>query len=219
MQRSRLLIADDHSPFLRFSTALLEEKYDLVGTIRDGLQLMANARDLKPDVVLCGLTIPYLGGIEACRRLRQIFPDTGVVLLGTGNDHSILDAAMRAGASGFVLKRCLPAELCRAIEEALDGRIYVTPLLAAGHERPGAQRRSEQADRPRGARPVANRRRLAEAGAKQATLSPPTATPPPAPPDSRRNTGTADSAPTPASPDTCPRSCRSGNRRSSRTAR
>ncbi len=135
MQRPRLLFADYHSPFVRLSTVLLEENYDVVGTVRDGLQLMADARDLKPDVVLCGVTIPYLGGIEACRRLRQILPDTGVVLLGTVDDHSILDAAMRAGASGFVLKRCLPAELCRAIEGALDGRIYVTPLLAAGLER------------------------------------------------------------------------------------
>ncbi len=134
MQRPRLLIADDHSPFARLSTVLLEEKYDVVGTFRDGLQLMAVARDLKPDVILCGVTIPYLGGIEACRRLKQILPDTGVVLLGTGNDHGTLDAAMKAGASGFVLKRCLPAELCRAIDEALEGRIYVTPLLAAGHE-------------------------------------------------------------------------------------
>ncbi len=137
-KRPRLLIADDHSPFLRLSRVLLEEKYDLVGTVRDGLQLMADARDLKPDVVLCGVTIPYLGGIEACRRLRQILPDTVVVLLGTVDDHSTLDATMKAGASSFVLKRCPPAELSRAIDEALDGRIYVTPLLAAGPERQNA---------------------------------------------------------------------------------
>ncbi len=139
MKRPRLLVADDHSPFLCLSTALLEGKYDLVGAVRDGLQLMTDARDLKPDAVLCGVTIPYLGAIEACRRLRQILPDTGVVLLGTVNDHGILDAAMRAGAGGFVLKRCLPAELCRAIDEVLDGRIYVTPLLPRGPEIGGAE--------------------------------------------------------------------------------
>ncbi len=140
MQRPRLLIADDQSPFVRLSMVLLEKKYDLVGTVRDGLQLIEDARDLKPDVVLCGVSIPFLGGIEACRRLRQILPDTGVVLLGTGDDHGVLDAAMRAGAGGFVLKRSLPAELCRAIDEVLGGRVYVTPLLAAGPESGGADR-------------------------------------------------------------------------------
>ncbi len=134
MQRPRLLIADSHSPFLQLSRALLDERYDVVGTVRDGLQLMATARELKPDAILCGITIPYLGGIEVCRRLRQILPDTSIVLLGAGNNRGVLDAAMRAGAAGYVLKRCLPAEICRAIDEVLGGRIYVTPMLAADHD-------------------------------------------------------------------------------------
>ncbi len=137
MSRPRLLIADDHSPFLQLSRTLLEEKYDLVGTVRDGLHLMATARDLKPDAILCGVSIPYLGGIEACRRLRQILPNASVVLLGAANDRGnrgMLDAAMRAGAAGYLLKRCLPAELCQAIDAALEGQIYVTPLLAAAQD-------------------------------------------------------------------------------------
>ncbi len=134
MHRPRVLIADDHSPFLQLSSVLLETRYDLVGTVRDGLALLAAARDLKPDVIVCGVTIPYLGGTEACRRLSQILPDTPVVLLTTGDDRASLDDALRVGASGYVLKSCLPAELCRAIDEVLDGRIYVTPLL--GREMP-----------------------------------------------------------------------------------
>lgn len=135
MQRPRLLIADDHGPFVRLSTVLLEEKYSLIGTVRDGLQLIADAREAKPDVILCGVTIPYLGGVEACRRLKQILPETNVVLLAAASDHGSLDAAMDAGAGGYLLKSCLPAELCRAIDEVLEGRIYVSPLIMASSER------------------------------------------------------------------------------------
>ncbi len=129
MTRARILVADDHSRSLELSKALLEEQYGLVGTVCDGLTLLAAAQDLKPDIVISDISMPFVGGIEVCRRLSQILPDVSVILLSAEDDPAGLESALQVGASGYILKPCLPAELCEAIEEVLSGRTYVTPLL------------------------------------------------------------------------------------------
>ncbi len=129
VNRARILVADNHSRSLSLSKVLLEEHYDLVGRVGDGLALLAAAQDLKPDVVISGIAMPLIGGVAVCRRLSQILPATRVVLLTAQDDPTGFKSAMRAGASGYLLRPCLPVELREAIEEVLRGGIYVTPLL------------------------------------------------------------------------------------------
>ena len=129
MHRPRILVADSRRPFLQLCRALLEQRYDVVGTVGDGLGLLTIARELKPDVIITNVNLKFLYGIEASRRLSQFLPDARVLLLTTEADSAELDSALKAGARGYLLTSCPPAELCRAIDEVLRGRIYVTPLL------------------------------------------------------------------------------------------
>ncbi len=129
MNRVRILLAEDHCRPLGLSQVLLEERYEVVGSVGDGLELLAAALDLKPDVVISGIMMPLVSGIAVCRRLGQILPGARVVLTTFQDDPATIETAMRAGASAYVLRPCLPAELCEAIDEVLRGRTYVTPLL------------------------------------------------------------------------------------------
>jgi len=92
--------------------------------------LVEAARTLRPDVIVADVTMPHLNGIDALVRLRQGGDPVPVVFLTMHRDVTFARRALEAGASGFVLKHSAPAELLTAIRAALQGRTYLTPLLA-----------------------------------------------------------------------------------------
>jgi DNA-binding NarL/FixJ family response regulator len=136
MKRPRVLLADDHMILLEGTKALLSPDFDIVGTAGDGRELLAAAAKLKPDVVVADISMPLLNGIEAARRLAESCPRCRTILLTMYKDAALLKEALRAGASGYVLKRSAVAELRTAIREALAGRFYVSPALAGLVEYP-----------------------------------------------------------------------------------
>ncbi len=129
MSRPRILIADEHALFLAGLRKLLDADYELVGLVQDGKSLVESAERLLPDVVLLGITLPVLNGIEAASRLHKTVPEARIVFLTMHADPAYVAEAFHVGASGYLLKRCPPAELHEAIATVLSGRSYVTPLI------------------------------------------------------------------------------------------
>lgn len=132
MTRARVLLADDHAMVVAGLSTLLEREFDLVGTAGDGRELMAMAERLLPDVVVTDISMPLLNGLEAVRRLKKTLPSLKVVFLTMHGDVDFATEAFRVGASGYLLKHSAAEELTTAIREALQGRVYITPLIAKG---------------------------------------------------------------------------------------
>jgi len=111
---------------------LLQPEFEVVGTVGDGHALLDAARELKPDVIVLDIGMPKLNGMIAAERLKKMMPETKLIFLTVNEDASFASEAMRIGASGYLLKSSAASELFRAIEVALKGRTYVTPLIMEG---------------------------------------------------------------------------------------
>ena len=130
MTKTRVLLADDHKIILSGLKGLLEPEFDLVGTAEDGKVLVSEAVRLRPDVVVVDISMPMLNGIEAFREIRRIAPGVKAVFLTMHHDAAYAAEAFESGASAYVLKHSAPRELVTAIREAMNGRTYVTPMIA-----------------------------------------------------------------------------------------
>ena len=128
----RLMLADDHRMLregLRRSMA--EQGFDMVGEARDGAEAVELARVLQPDVILMDVTMPELDGVEATRRIRSSLPGVKVVMLTMHADQEVLASAIRAGASGYLVKDCSTEEIASAVRMAASGETALSPQLAA----------------------------------------------------------------------------------------
>ncbi len=132
MRRARILLADDHRLLLEAFKKLLEPQFEVVGTARDGRVLLGAAQELKPDVIVLDIAMPQLSGLTAARRLKRMMPEVKLIFLTVNEDPDLASEAIRAGASGYVLKNSAASELFQAIEAALEGKMYVTTLIAQG---------------------------------------------------------------------------------------
>jgi DNA-binding NarL/FixJ family response regulator len=130
MSRPRVLIADDHKIVVEGLKRMLEFDFDIAGTVEDGRELVTAAEKLHPDVIVADISMPMLNGIEAVQKIKKGHEEIKVVFLTMHPDVAYAMSAFKAGASGYVLKHSAPDELVTAIREALQGRTYVTPLIA-----------------------------------------------------------------------------------------
>ena len=127
----RIVIADDHNVLRSGLVALLNAEPDLrvVGEATCGEQALALAAELRPDVVVMDISMPGMGGLEATRRLYAQQPSTKILIMTVHDDRQILQEAVRAGASGYILKQAVKAELFDAIRSVFRGDMYVHPSL------------------------------------------------------------------------------------------
>ena len=128
-QRTKVLLADDHAMVVEGLAALLKDRFDLVGTVGNGSALLDAARKLRPDVIIADMAMPVLSGLEALRRLKAAKSAAKVIILTMHPDADLATEAFRAGASGYVLKVSAGEELVTAIQEVVQGRTYLTPLI------------------------------------------------------------------------------------------
>jgi len=129
------ILADDHKLLVEAFQKLLEPHFEIVATVADGRALLDVAENLKPDVILLDIGMPLLNGLEAARQLKNKLPAVKLIFLTMHEDPDLAIQAMRAGASGYLLKTSAFSELLHAIQEALRGRIYITPHVSQGMEK------------------------------------------------------------------------------------
>jgi len=127
--KARILIADDHALFAEAVKSLLLAEYDVVGISPNGRRLLSDAIALKPDLIVLDIGMPELNGIEAASQIATQLPETKLIFVTQQVDAQYLRAAFRAGGIGYVAKQSAASELHTAIQMALRGRVYITPLL------------------------------------------------------------------------------------------
>ena len=132
-RRIRILLADDHAVLRAGLRVLLSAQADLevVGEAAEGAEALRLARSLKPDVVVMDIGMPGVSGIDATARIRRELPSTKVLILSMHDDQGYLRQALRAGASGYVLKKAADTELLAAIRAAARGGVFLDPTLCA----------------------------------------------------------------------------------------
>ena len=159
--RASVLLADDHAIVVDGLRSLLEGgAFDVVGTVADGRALLEAARELQPDVIIADISMPVLGGLEATRLLAKDGVKAKVIILTMHAESHLATEALRAGASGYVLKQSAGNELIAAIGDVLRGDVYVTPLLAKDVLTILAQAGKAGPARPRGPRLTPRRREV-----------------------------------------------------------
>jgi DNA-binding NarL/FixJ family response regulator len=148
MKRPRILLADDHKMFAQGLRSLLEDEFELVGTVTDGQALIEAAHELDPDVIVVDISMPVLNGLDAVRQLTKEGTPARIIFLTMHADDSLVAEAFRCGGSGYVLKQSAGEELISAIGQVLAGHKYVTPLVATE----SARGLSKGVDRPQALR-------------------------------------------------------------------
>jgi DNA-binding NarL/FixJ family response regulator len=131
--RARLILVDDHMILREGLHALLELESDFVvvgeaGNLEDGIALVER---LRPNLVITDLAMPRGSGIQIISQVRAIAPETRVLVLTVHSSEEYIDAALKAGADGYVLKDSSSAELLQAIRSVIRGQRYLCPPVSA----------------------------------------------------------------------------------------
>ncbi|MHB8777282.1 MAG: response regulator [Anaerolineales bacterium] len=129
----RILLVDDHAILREGLRALLSYYPDVevVGEAEDGLQAIEYVESLSPDIVLMDIAMPGMNGLEATRRIRQEHPNIHVLILTQYEDQPYVLNLLRAGVSGYVLKRALGVDLINALRAVARGESFLYPPVAA----------------------------------------------------------------------------------------
>ena len=127
MARARILLADDHKEIRDRAVRLLEPEFEVVGAVADGNALVRVSAQLKPDVCIIDISMPYLNGIEAAIKLRENGSEARIVFLTVNEDSDFVRAALKTGALGYVVKSRMASDLCAAINGAINGHLFVSP--------------------------------------------------------------------------------------------
>jgi DNA-binding NarL/FixJ family response regulator len=130
MNQTRIILADDHRIVAEGMKTLLEPEFGPVVIVEDGRALLDAAEKLRPDIIVADISMPLLNGIDAVRQIKKRQQEIKIIFLTMHLDPSYAAAAFEAGASGYVLKHSAPAELVTAIHYALQGKQYISHLIA-----------------------------------------------------------------------------------------
>jgi DNA-binding NarL/FixJ family response regulator len=154
MARPTVLLADDHTIVTEGLASILKDDFDVLAVVADGMDLLAAARTLRPDIIVTDLSMPHLSGLEAARQLRAEHIPSQIIVLTMHDDPEIAAEAFRAGVAGYLLKSSAGTELILAIQQIVKGQSYVSPLLSRDvmTELAAPRRRSDEV-RSRGVTP------------------------------------------------------------------
>jgi len=130
INRSRILIADDHSLVAELCKRLLETEFDVIGTVSDGRALVRAASRLKPDVIVLDIAMPILNGLDAGQQVKEMMPGVKLVYLTMNTDVEVAAEAFRRGASGYLLKTCAAADIVLAVRDVLRGKSYMSRTMS-----------------------------------------------------------------------------------------
>ena len=129
MKKVTVVFADDNPDMLAVIQEMLRSQYDIVATASDGESLVSAVIQHQPNVIITDISMPGLNGIEAAIKILELYPDSKIVLLTVNRDHTLVEQALAAGVMGYVLKLHAGEDLIPAINEALQGRGYVSSAI------------------------------------------------------------------------------------------
>jgi DNA-binding NarL/FixJ family response regulator len=129
----RVLVCDDHALFRRGLQMVLEQEPDLelVGEASDGVEAVQKAQELMPDVVLMDVRMPRRSGIEAAGDIKDMLPHVKILMLTISDEEADLYEAIKAGASGYLLKEIPIDEVAEAIRSVWAGQSRISPSMAS----------------------------------------------------------------------------------------
>jgi DNA-binding NarL/FixJ family response regulator len=135
MTSSRVLVVEDSEPYRKFICSNLTERPDLqiVAEVSDGLRAVRKADELQPDLILLDIGLPSLNGIEAARRIGKVSPESKILFVSQECSADVVQAALEAGACGYIVKADAGSELLDAVNAALRGEQFVGRRFA-GHD-------------------------------------------------------------------------------------
>jgi len=124
-----ILLADDHTILRAGLKMMLNAQPDMevVGEAQDGRQALHEAQRLQPDIILMDITMPDMNGIEATRQIKKLVPEVKVLVLTMHENEEYVFQALRAGASGYMLKEAADTELITALHVIRSGQFYLSP--------------------------------------------------------------------------------------------
>jgi DNA-binding NarL/FixJ family response regulator len=126
MTPARVLVADDVSSILIAVTGLLRTAFEVVGTASNGKIALKSILELAPDVVILDVSMPAMSGLDVARELRRLGSKAKIVFLTSHEDYEILDSCTAVGGLGYVLKNSISTDLILAINEAFEGRAFIS---------------------------------------------------------------------------------------------
>ena len=129
-KKPSIVLADDHRMVAESLKSLLEPQFDVVRIVEDGEALVIAVQECQPEIVVTDISMPLLNGVEAACRIREMDNPPPIVILTTHLDIDYATRAFEAGASAYVLKQAASSELTTAINEVLEGRTYLSPVIA-----------------------------------------------------------------------------------------
>jgi DNA-binding NarL/FixJ family response regulator len=124
-------LADDHKEIRDKVRRYLEAEFNVLDAVDNGRALLDAAARLDPDICLLDISMPILDGIETANKLKESGSKAKVIFLTVHEDSDFLQAALKTGASGYVLKRRMASDLHRAVKEALAGRIFISSSIVS----------------------------------------------------------------------------------------
>lgn len=125
----RILLADDRWEIVEIVLILLAEEFNVVGVAENGVETVELATRLRPDAIVLDISMPLVNGIDVTWRLKTLRSSAKIVVLTVDADPDFLEAALAAGALGYVMKPSLSTDLIPAIRAALNGVTYISPPL------------------------------------------------------------------------------------------
>ncbi len=131
--RVRVMVCDDHALFRRGLVMVLEAENDIVvvAEAEDGEDAVRTVGEFAPDVVLMDVRMPGVGGIEATRRIGETVPSAKIVMLTVSDEESDLYDAIKAGATGYLLKEISIEEVASAVRAVVAGQSLISPSMAS----------------------------------------------------------------------------------------
>ncbi len=131
MPKSKIMIVDDHEVVRLGLISLLEQnsQYEIIAQSDNAIDAIKKVETYKPDIVLMDIRLPGMSGIEACEQINKKYPDTKVIMLTSYAEDEMLFSAIKAGASGYVLKQINAKDLINSIESVARGEASLDPAV------------------------------------------------------------------------------------------
>jgi len=133
-----VLLVEDFEPYRTFVASLLDGNrgFQVICEASDGLEAVARAQELKPDVILMDISLPKLNGLEAARRIHELTPSSKILFLSQETDREVANEALRLGASGYIVKQQAAVELLSGLVAILEGKRFLSKGLVGNGSGP-----------------------------------------------------------------------------------